>query len=63
MDSAAVIRKLEADGWALVRIKGSHHHYRHPTKPGIVTVVHPLKDVPKGTLGSIQRQARIKLKD
>jgi predicted RNA binding protein YcfA (HicA-like mRNA interferase family) len=63
MDSAAVIRRLEADGWELVRIKGSHHHYRHPTKPGIVAVVHPLKDVPKGTLGSIQRQARIKLRD
>ncbi len=63
MDSAAVIRRLEADGWELVRIKGSHHHYRHPTKPGIVTVVHPLKDVPKGSLGSIQRQARIKLRD
>ena len=63
MDSAAVIRKIEADGWELVRIKGSHHHYKHPTKPGIVTVAHPLKEIPKGTLGSIQRQARVKLRD
>jgi predicted RNA binding protein YcfA (HicA-like mRNA interferase family) len=63
MDSATVIRRIVADGWELVRIKGSHHHYKHPAKPGIVTVVHPLKEVPKGTLGSIQRQARIKLRD
>ena len=63
MDSAAVIRKIEADGWELARVKGSHHHFRHPEKPGIVTVVHPLKDVPKGTLGSIQRQARLKLRE
>lgn len=63
VDSAAVIRRLEADGWRLDRIKGSHHHFVHPTKPGVVTVAHPAKDVPKGTLGSIQRQAKLKLRD
>jgi len=62
MDSATVIERLKADGWELVRIKGSHHHFKHPKHLGIVTVVHPLKDIPKGTLGSIQRQARIKLR-
>ena len=60
MDSKAVIAMIEADGWFLVRIRGSHHHFKHPTKPGIVTVKHPDKDVPKGTLGSIRRQAAIK---
>src|SRR5262245_46820058 len=39
--SAEVIRALRADGWTLARVKGSHHHFRHPTKPGIVTVPHP----------------------
>jgi predicted RNA binding protein YcfA (HicA-like mRNA interferase family) len=63
MDSVAVIWKIEADGWRLVRVKGSHHHFVHPSKPGVVTVVHPLKDIPKGTLGSIQRQAQTKLRD
>lgn len=63
MDSAAVIRKIEADGWRLDRVRGSHHHFVHPAKPGVVTVVHPLKDVPKGTLGSIQRQAKLKLRE
>ncbi|MGH7100535.1 MAG: type II toxin-antitoxin system HicA family toxin, partial [Stellaceae bacterium] len=33
-----VIRALEADGWREVRSKGSHRHFRHPVKPGTVTV-------------------------
>jgi predicted RNA binding protein YcfA (HicA-like mRNA interferase family) len=60
--SADVIRALKRDGWAEVRVKGSHHHFRHPTKPGIVTVPHPKKDIPIGTLASIERQAGIKLR-
>lgn len=48
---------LRKDGWELVRITGDHHHYRYPYKKGIVTVPHPRKDIPKGTLSSIYRQA------
>jgi predicted RNA binding protein YcfA (HicA-like mRNA interferase family) len=44
------------------RVKGSHHHFKHPTKPGIVTVPHPKRDIPVGTLASIERQAGIKLR-
>jgi predicted RNA binding protein YcfA (HicA-like mRNA interferase family) len=33
-----VIRRLEADGWRLVRQRGSHRQFRHPTRPGTVTV-------------------------
>ena len=55
--SAEVIKKLEADGWRLDRIKGSHHQFSHPGKPGIVTVPHPRKDIPLPTLRSICRQA------
>lgn len=51
---------LEKDGWSVVRISGSHHHFRHPAKPGTVTVPHPVKDVKKGTLKSILKQAGIK---
>ena len=40
-----------------MRTKGSHHHFKHPTRMGIVTVPHPKKDIPKGTVGSILRQA------
>ena len=57
MNSRDVIRRLEQDGWELVRVRGSHHHYRHPVKPGTVTVPHPKKDLPQGTLKSIWKQA------
>jgi len=51
---------IEADGWYLARTRGSHRHYKHPTKPGIVTIAgHPNVDIPKGTLNSILKQARL----
>jgi predicted RNA binding protein YcfA (HicA-like mRNA interferase family) len=44
-----------------VRTTGSHRHYRHPTKPGTVTVPgHPSKDLPPGTLNSVLKQAGLK---
>lgn len=60
MSSREVIKLLKKDGWFLVRITGDHHHFKHPTKKGIVTVPHPNKDVPKGTLSSIFKQAGLK---
>jgi predicted RNA binding protein YcfA (HicA-like mRNA interferase family) len=62
MDSREVIRALEADGWHLVRVNGSHHHFRHPSKAGTVTVPHPKKDFGTGTLKSIERQSGLKLR-
>ncbi len=51
-------RLIEADGWYLQRQKGSHRQYRHPTKPGTVTIAgKPNLDVPRGTTASILRQA------
>ena len=54
-----VVKLLEADGWTLDRQVGSHRQYRHPTKPGTLTVAaHNLgKDVKRGTLVSIWKQA------
>ncbi len=57
MDSREVIRRLEKDGWRLVRVKGSHHQYKHAERPGLVTVPHPKKDFPTGTLRAIYKQA------
>jgi predicted RNA binding protein YcfA (HicA-like mRNA interferase family)/predicted RNase H-like HicB family nuclease len=49
-----VIRLIEQDGWCLARTRGSHRHFKHPAKPGIVTIAgHPGVDIPKGTLNSI----------
>jgi predicted RNA binding protein YcfA (HicA-like mRNA interferase family) len=62
MHSRDVITAVQADGWMLVRTKGSHHHFRHASKPGTVTVPHPERDIPLGTLKSIERQAGIRLR-
>lgn len=58
--SRDLIRRIEADGWVLVATRGSHHQYKHPGKPGRVTVPHPKKDLPKGTVQSVLRQAGLK---
>ncbi|NWK46491.1 type II toxin-antitoxin system HicA family toxin [Ralstonia pickettii] len=60
MQSGQLIRMLLNDGWQLVRITGSHHHYKHPEKRGLVTVPHPKKDLPIGTVRSIQKAAGLK---
>jgi len=62
MDSRAVIAAIEADGWFEVAQKGSHKQFKHPTKVGRVTVPHPKKDIPRGTLRSIEKQAGIQLR-
>ena len=55
-----VIKRLEADGWYLVRTKGSHRQYKHSLKSGTVTVSGKSSiDVPIGTIKSIWRQAQI----
>lgn len=63
MTSNEVIRILEKDGWQQVKITGSHHHFKHPTKKGKVTVVHPRKDVTIGTLKSIEKQSGLKIRN
>ncbi|MFT4063148.1 type II toxin-antitoxin system HicA family toxin [Paraburkholderia sp.] len=60
MNSAEVVKLIQADGWQLVRISGSHHHFRHAGKHGLVTIPHPKKDLPPGTLNSILKQAGLK---
>ena len=57
--SADVIRLLEADGWTVNRVRGSHHVFRHPNKPGIVVVPHPKKDLGRGLVTAILKQAGI----
>ena len=57
MKSLDLIKMVEADGWYEVRINGSHHHFKHPTKKGLVTIPHPKKDISIKTLKSILKQA------
>ena len=55
--SSEIIKIIEADGWLCKGAEGSHHHFKHPTKAGKVTVKHPDKDVPLPTLKRIWKQA------
>jgi predicted RNA binding protein YcfA (HicA-like mRNA interferase family) len=57
MNSKQVIKQLREDGWILVRVKGSHHQFKHASRPVLVTVQHPALQIPIGTLHSIERQA------
>jgi predicted RNA binding protein YcfA (HicA-like mRNA interferase family) len=62
MNSREVIRRLKKNGWYEVGQAGSHKQFKHATKSGRVTVPHPKRDIPLGTLKSIEKQAGIKLK-
>jgi predicted RNA binding protein YcfA (HicA-like mRNA interferase family) len=58
--SRDIVKALKRQGWTLTRVTGSHHHFTHPTRPGVVTVPHPKKDLPRGTVNSILKQAGLK---
>jgi predicted RNA binding protein YcfA (HicA-like mRNA interferase family) len=62
MNSRVVIRRLEQNGWYEVAQSGSHKQFKHPVKPGRVTVPYPRKEIPIGTLKSIEKQAGLKLR-
>ncbi len=59
MKSSELIRLVERDGWVLRRVRGSHHQFKHLEKAGLVTIPHPKKDMPQGTVRNILRQAGI----
>ena len=62
LSSREIIRQLEKAGWREVRVTGSHRQFRHPERPGTVTVPHPVRDMPPGTRKSIERQSGVKLR-
>jgi predicted RNA binding protein YcfA (HicA-like mRNA interferase family) len=62
MNSRDAIKALEKDGWYEVNQVGSHKQFKHARKKGRVTVPHPKRDIPIGTLKSIEKQAGIKLR-
>jgi len=57
MKSVALIRELEIAGWVLDRVRGSHHVFKHPTRPGRVVVPHSKKDLGIGLVAAIRKQA------
>ena len=57
MRSAVLIRELEKAGWTLKRVRGSHHVFTHPRRPGIVVVPHPKHELGVGLVAAIRKQA------
>ncbi|ENM3832709.1 type II toxin-antitoxin system HicA family toxin [Vibrio cholerae] len=57
MNSRELIKELEAAGWVLVRVKGSHHQFKHPYHKLPLTVPHPKKDLGVGLVKAIRKQA------
>ncbi len=56
-----IVKMIQDDGWYLDRTRGSHKQFKHPTKPGIVTIAgKPNEDASKGTLNNILKQADLK---
>ena len=55
-------RRERFDGWKEVARKGSHAQFKHPVKKGRVTVPDPKRDVPVGTLRSIEKQSGIRIR-
>ncbi len=61
MKVRALIDLIEAEGWVLVRTKGSHRQFWHPAKSGLVTVSGKFSvDIPPGTLNNALKQAGLK---
>jgi predicted RNA binding protein YcfA (HicA-like mRNA interferase family) len=54
--SADLIKELKAHGFALVSVRGSHHKFRN--RAGVSVIVpHPKKELGKGLIAAIRRQA------
>jgi predicted RNA binding protein YcfA (HicA-like mRNA interferase family) len=62
VSSKDAIRIIEADGWVEVRQSGSHKQFKHPTKPGTVTVPSPKKDLSTGVIKDIQTKTGLRLR-
>lgn len=58
-----LVKALQAAGFAVTSTRGSHHRLKHPDGRATTVLVHAGKDVPKGTLRSILRDAGLSAED
>ena len=56
-NSRDIKRRLEQDGWILERVSGSHHVFKHPQSPRTIVLPHPKKDLGRGLIRNIYRDA------
>ena len=59
--SRDIIKILKKNDWVLYSVRGDHHQFKSNIDGTKVTVPHPNKDLPLGTIKAIFRQAKIKL--
>jgi predicted RNA binding protein YcfA (HicA-like mRNA interferase family) len=57
VNSRDLIRELESMGWVLDRVNGSHHIFKHANRAGILVIPHPRRDLGKGLVAAIRKQA------
>ncbi|EOX3091986.1 type II toxin-antitoxin system HicA family toxin [Vibrio cholerae] len=57
MQSSELMKLVVKRGWVLVRITGSHHHFKHPSFSHILSIPHPKKDLGKGLVSRLQKDA------
>ncbi|MBT9559495.1 MAG: type II toxin-antitoxin system HicA family toxin [Myxococcales bacterium] len=57
MSGGELLHELQHAGWTISRVRGSHHVMKHPTRPGLVVLPHPKKDLGIGLVRAIRRQA------
>jgi predicted RNA binding protein YcfA (HicA-like mRNA interferase family) len=62
INSREIIRLLKLGGWVHIETRGSHWQLVHPSRPGRVTVPHPKRDLPIGTVRSIEKQSGVTLR-
>ena len=56
-NSRDIKRRLESEGWRLIRTTGSHHIFRHPATGAIISLPHPKKDLGTGLVQKIYKDA------
>jgi len=57
VNSRTLIKEVKKIGWVLVRVNGSHHHFKHPDRDIILTIPHPKKDLKIGLVNKIKKDA------
>ena len=60
MTAQEIEKELKSDGWYYHSTKGSHKHFKHPTKPGKVTIPQHRGDIHPKTIETIRKQAGLK---
>ena len=60
MTSKELINIIVRNGWNMVRQKGSHVHFKKLQSGNLVTIPHPVLDIPIGTMKSILKKANIR---